>query len=150
MKTLLSITVSLSILLLAACGNHDHAHHEDAAQETTEHHDGVEDELKTNNGQPWQANAETTSGIANMNAIVAAFSDTSAASYLQLRDALEAEFATIFKLCPMEGEAHDQLHNYLLPLKRYFNLLKSENANERAEGLEKLKAHLAEYPTYFK
>ncbi|MDP6908729.1 MAG: hypothetical protein QF371_04445, partial [Flavobacteriales bacterium] len=104
-----------------------------------------------NNGEPWEANPETTEGISNMSVLVNEFTQSdSLEAYQSLKSELEAEFKVIFKKCSMTGEAHEQLHNYLFPLKRYFNRLASEDVDECKKAHEELKQHLATYSKFFK
>lgn len=105
--------------------------------------------VQTNNGQRWKANPETTAGIASMQAILAKYEGKTgdAAARTALQEELELAFQDIFKKCTMTGEAHEQLHNYLLPMKNMFEKIGSATESERA--LEQLKKHLAEYQNYF-
>ena len=114
-------------------------------------HDGTDDlTLKLNNGEHWEANSETTLGIKNMIVKVDAFQHSdSAENYHELKSTLEAEFTSIFKQCTMEGPAHDQLHNYLFPLKRLFKQLKSADSDERNKAVSELKEYLRVYSEYF-
>jgi hypothetical protein len=117
-------------------------------EETSHESEGV---LQLNNGDLWMANAETTEGIQNMGQLVANFSDTeNMEAYQELKSKLETEFGTIISKCTMTGEAHDQLHNYLLPMKPLFKDLVAEDLATRKSGLEKLTKHLSEYSAYFK
>ncbi len=115
------------------------------------HEASGDEEPKDNGGKPWEANPETTQGINNMSVLADDFSPTdNLEDYKRLKEDLEAEFKIIFAKCSMTGAAHDQLHSYLFPLKRYFNELVSENPDERKKALKKLKQHLAVYSKFFK
>ena len=135
--------------LNSSCGDHSHdaATHDDhttAAPDST--HAKATDALPPvtlNNGQRWKANPETTSGIATMVAILAAY-DPATGDPTVLKDALEAEFGLIFERCTMEGEAHNQLHNYLLPIHHQLRDFAATEAQRTALG-----AHLATYGNYF-
>lgn len=108
-------------------------------------------ELRLNNGNRWEVNGATTEGIQNMVLLVDAFELTdSQADYLELKSKLEEEFKIIFQKCDMTGEAHDQLHNYLFPLKRLFNRLKSDDVAELEQTILDLEAHLKDFHTYFR
>lgn len=101
-----------------------------------------------NQGQRWQANPETTQGIQTMlKAIDEATAGGSSMDYTALHTALETAFQDIFKQCTMTGEAHNQLHHYLLPMKDLFATVKS-SADQKA-AVEKLRAYLQDYGTYF-
>ena len=93
---------------------------------------------------------ETTIGVQNMTEIVSRFDVMSdEKKYLQLFDSLDAEFRYVFKKCSVEGEAHDQLHILLFPLRGMFNDLKSPEEAIRKEAVEKIKNQLVQYPDYF-
>jgi hypothetical protein len=59
-----------------------------------------------------------------------------------LKDSLQVEFKTIFQKCTMKGEAHDQLHNFLIPVKKELDQLSVENIDE-------LTKYLKTYSNYF-
>ncbi|MCC6401741.1 MAG: hypothetical protein IT227_13335 [Flavobacteriales bacterium] len=99
--------------------------------------------VSLNNGQRWKANPETTSGIANMVGILGAYEPASG-DPAALKAALEEEFGLIFERCTMEGEAHEQLHNYLLPIHHQ---LRDFTATEEQHAA--LSAHLAAYGDHF-
>lgn len=142
MKHLLFLLIPLFIIGFSSCKN-DSEH-----QQTIQQEDDLS--VKLNNGERWDADSTTTAGIQNMTVIVEDFIQTdSDEAYLTLNADLEGEFASIFRQCTMTGPGHDQLHNYLLPLKRYFNRLKSENNDERQKAVEDLKVYLADYKSYF-
>ena len=101
--------------------------------------------VSLNNGQLWEANPETTAGIKRLQKIVSDNKPEESAAVL--KEKLNAEFASIFKKCTMKGEAHDQLHNYLFPLKMKINRI--EETNKEAMK-EEIAAYLKEYVLYFK
>ena len=119
-------------------------------QACSEHH-GTPGAVELDQGKRWQANPETTAGIAAMQTILTKYEGqtTDAAGRKALRDELETAFQDIFKQCTMKGKAHDQLHNYLLPMKNLMEKITSETAGESELAFDQLKKHLAEYPTYF-
>lgn len=103
------------------------------------------DDLSLDNGEKWVANPETTEGIRNMQLIVANGNTSSA----ELKQQLEKEFKLIFKNCTMKGDAHLQLHNYLMPLKKIISVIDSKDQKERDDALKELKKHLSIYKNYF-
>lgn len=149
--SILSIAI-LATVLVVSCNNDKNKKQEIAkpvqTEEETHESDAV---LKLNNGDLWMANAETTEGIQKMSQLVANFTDTeNMEAYPELKTKLEAEFGTIISKCTMTGEAHDQLHTYLLPMRPLFKDLVAEDLATRKASLEKLTKHLSEYSAYFK
>ena len=146
----------LPLLLLAmaalnsSCGEHSHdaAAHADQATTPADStsataHDALP-AVTLDNGQRWKANPETTTGIANMVTILSAY-DPATGDPTVLKETLEAEFGLIFERCTMEGEAHNQLHNYLLPIHHQLRDFAATEAQRIALG-----EHLAAYGNYFK
>jgi len=102
-------------------------------------------------GKPWKANAETTSGIASMQMILAKYqgSALTPAQMADLKTQLETEFQAIFDRCTMTGEAHNQLHNYLLPMKTMMDELDQGDAASMAHRMEEMEVYLSNYKKYF-
>jgi hypothetical protein len=110
-----------------------------ACQKTHQHE--ATNAVQLDNGKKWVANPETTTGIKNMQEILSG----AAGQDKDLKAGLENEFQLIFKNCTMKGEAHNQLHNYLLPLK---DKLKDLGAGS-PEKLIEIKEYLDTYFDYF-
>ena len=140
----------ISILLLAAfaisCGQRN--------ENKNEHEYSGDDagQIQLNDGAVWKANPETTKGISKMVDLMANMSDKRkehVPSYNKTGERLQEEFNLIIEKCTMTGEAHDQLHNYLLPMKEMFEAMSSSDLNACKVGYDKLNDHLAEYHSYF-
>jgi hypothetical protein len=72
-----------------------------------------------------------------------------ASDYLFLKEALEKEFKLIFQRCTMTGEAHDQLHNYLMPLKDLISRLDNTDAAVIGTTITDIDDHLQLYFEFF-
>lgn len=80
--------------------------------------------LKLNDGKKWIANPETITGINNMIAILGnPIEEERVILYVARGQQLMEEFKLLVSNCTMTGEAHDQLHNYILPLKEKIEIL---------------------------
>ena len=101
--------------------------------------------VQLDNGKRWKANPETTQGIAAMSAILDEHAKKPMAKTV-LKDTLEAEFQMIFQKCTMTGEAHNQLHNYLIPLHRMLSAM-DERSGEKE--IVAMRDHLQAYGKYF-
>lgn len=136
------VLVGLVLLSLTACLKEKKTtEKEEATTEVTTETSNV----TLDNGKLWIANPETTEGIHNLQKIISDHKQEATGAVL--KEALENEFQMIFEKCTMEGEAHEQLHNYLLPLKMKLNKLDGTND---AEVLKDIENYLKEYPKYFK
>lgn len=108
--------------------------------------------VQLDNGKKWKANAETTEGINKMMASVkkAASSDMSDIdTYRALGSTLQQDFNEIFQKCTMTGEAHDQLHNFLLPMVDMVKTFEKKDMASCEKMLPEIKEHLGSYYAYF-
>jgi len=106
--------------------------------------------LTLNDGAKWKANAETTTGINNMIRYMSEFDVEDASNnYAQLYSQLNHEYTMIFQNCTMEGEAHNQLHFFLIPIKGMLVQLNSDVPQLQKENFAKLNDYLKSYADYF-
>lgn len=157
MKQTLTFLALITSLLISCKNNYDtkndgltNTKQQDPAAHNHEEHSEHSTAVTLNNGQKWPANAETTEGIRKMSSLLEAFSkEPKVEDYNSLKIKLENEFDMILQKCTMTGEAHDQLHNFLLPMKEIIEKLSSNSADEQKEASGNLKTHLKEYDKYF-
>jgi hypothetical protein len=120
-----------------------------------DHSDGHENhpatlEVQLNQGAKWQANLETTAGIRAMQESMDAYiSGSPPENYKALQKKLESDLQLIFQQCTMTGEAHNQLHNYLLPLKKMMDDLDAGDPVKGKETFIRIQQHLAAYDQFF-
>lgn len=150
-------TIALPTLLLAAwmavsCQGptgHPPAVHDHPGEDTlTEGHGHAAHTVQAvvlDDGKTWAANPETTDGIAAMRNTLDRY-DPAHGDSTRLKQELEAELNGIFTACTMTGEAHEQLHNFLLPI---IALLERSGGTLTGDQREELAKHLASYPAYF-
>lgn len=107
--------------------------------------------LSLNNGAKWHANEATTQGVAKMLEIVNNnIADNQISSLNTKGEELEQEMKIIFEKCNMTGEAHEQLHHFLLPLVKKFRTMKEASTVEEFYTMEKeVKAYIETYSDYF-
>lgn len=146
MKTQTLLFLS-SFLFLIACGTEQTSSNDETTKVETEYNIP---NLELDNGAHWQANIETTDGIFTMIELMDSFSDKEAVpAYNELAESLTDEFNDIFKNCTMVGESHNQLHNYLLPLKEIIEGLRSSELNICRSSFADLERHLGQYFDFF-
>ncbi|MCH8331050.1 MAG: hypothetical protein IH946_06680 [Bacteroidetes bacterium] len=137
----------LSWIILSSCSN-DQKHHA-----ASHHHHQVEDGIVSlNNGAKWKANKETTEGVNEMIKALQDFeagTDQDVDAFHRLGKSLNKEYNKIFKNCTMTGAAHDQLHNYLLPMAKDINHLMEGELHECREKVASLDKKLLTYEQYF-
>src|SRR5690606_18742252 len=138
-------TMVFGLFMMGCTGNQpkvDTEHTEsDVPHLVTEDHKAglipLEDQVKLDNGEKWIANKETNEGLDNMLAMVKKEGSKETSYYVMLRGSLDKEFNILLEKCTMTGESHDQLHNYLLPLKAKIDKLNTNSKIGRASCREK-------------
>lgn len=113
------------------------------------HHEAYATEqsvITLNNGAKWSANKETTTGVMNMQHFVNEQLQQSAPDIHLIAAKLDEQFNLIIKQCTMQGEAHEQLHHFLLPMRERITRLKESGDKQQ---VEEIKDWLEEYPEYF-
>lgn len=147
MKTSASITLGILTFLFSCQSPSTEQKSVDPPQKTEQ---TASPEVKLNNGQKWKANPETTEGVHNMLQLVNTFSEKeNVTAYAELKKQLKGEMNLIFKNCTMKGKAHDQLHNYLIPMFDLIHNVGSEDLKECKSSYEQLNLHLNRYDEYF-
>ena len=108
--------------------------------------------LQLNNGDKWEADVATNNAIAKMVELAnQKIEKGNIPLYQEMGKNLSAEMKGLFKVCTMKGAAHDQLHNFILPLVKTFrDLEKVEDENTTLLQQEKITNYLNKYYTYFK
>ena len=152
MRTFIYWTFGIALFSIWGCT--DHSEHDGRAEDeiAVPSELGHVDEAETpslpkvtlENGQRWKANPETTSGIANMVALIDKQIATPVTA-TEAKAAIEDEFALIFERCTMTGEAHNQLHNYLIPIHQRLSGFDAGDTTQLAE----MKSYLNSYTQYF-
>lgn len=156
MKKSILVIVCLTQVLFACRSGSENKEQNTATEnrDTITHHEENESEtaaaVSLNNGEKWQANPETSEGINNMKALVNAVTDQATIeNYHSLSSNMDTEFNQILQKCTMTGESHNQLHNYLIPMKGMIDHLNSADIETCRKALDELKMHLSEYENYF-
>jgi len=145
MKIVFQFVIILFVIGLYSCQQKD-TQKETVEKTKVEQEDDFKfSRVSLNEGQLWEANAETTQGIKNMQQLIADYS-TENGNTEELITNLQAEFAMIFKKCTMTGEAHEQLHNYLIPLKFKIENFSEGKIDQNSDDTEK---YLKDYFNYF-
>ena len=121
-----------------------------AMEEVFANEEGI---LQLNNGVKWVANPETTAGVNNMIDQIEAFNNLEVpdeiSSYNLLGTGIKHSMDEVFNKCTMKGAAHDELHDFLVPILGYNKILNGEDLDAAKETVEKLEMHLKQYSDFF-
>ncbi len=152
MKTPIFLFLLGTTLLTCSCQSATEKPAEEPVDTTTEVHSDHEHpalEVQLNDGKRWEADASTKAGIEQMQTLVADYQKGNMSEVSTLLEKLQGAFSDIFAQCSMKGPAHDQLHNYLFPLKERFDHLESCEGADCDDHLQELEQYLESFSTYF-
>jgi len=156
MKKIILAFLAIGIIVIPSCKNAVEKK-EEGMQETTEvvstHGASHQEEaipVTLNNGQKWEANMETTREIAITQGLLGEFpSSPTVEDYRTLHKKLITGFQSILQQCTMKGDAHTQLHNYLMPYKKMIDTYGTGTLEECNKVFPEMQGYLTKYSRYF-
>ena len=106
--------------------------------------------IELNNGEKWQANAETTTQVAKMLNLLETTPTNTVEEYHDLASSLNLEKNILIKKCTMKDAAHNHLHTFLEPLMEKITALAEAESVEDAISIKRaIQENLDLYSTYF-
>mgnify|MGYP003592189469 FL=1 len=143
------ILIPAIALFLFSCGNASNEKSEDLSEIETHdehHHDHESEAIELNNGEKWTVDANMLTHIRTMENDVISFAKVEQKDYKVLSEKLQASIDLLTSNCTMTGQAHDELHKWLLP---YMDLVEelSEAINE-AEALQQFENIQTSFTTF--
>jgi len=128
--------IFLSILTIVSCNSQKQSH---------------SDGISLNNGEKWEVNSEMKPHIQQGKEILKTYQVDGGSDYKSLAEQLEAANGELIKSCTMDGESHNQLHNWLLPHMKLITKLKESTSQSEAEqAIAGLEESFETYEKYFK
>lgn len=107
-------------------------------------------EIVLNNGEKWKVNDKMLVHIRNMENDINSFENTSNTDYKELAKKLQSNLDLLTTNCTMKGQAHDELHKWLLPYIDLVNLFsETKNKQELQAQLKKIQASFLTFNQYF-
>lgn len=146
-------TILLSSMLLFACNNsaNENKKSESASHKDAHHHDEDNAVIVLNNGEKWKVDDNMMIHIRAMENDINEFNTQSEESYKELSKKLDKNIDLLTSNCTMEGQAHDELHKWLLPfIDLSENFKNSKTLQEYATHFEEIKTTFIHFNTYFK
>ena len=141
-------TIVLSAFFLFSCN--DKAKNESAERsqttETEVHEHSNDETIQLNDGQKWKVDNEMMVHIRNMEKDVTSFDNGTPENYQLVSDNLEKNLDLLTSNCTMKGQAHDELHKWLLP---YIELVEDFTKDKSNENLAKIQESFTTFNQYF-
>lgn len=143
MKSLLILIIAVSFVILGSC---KHKHSEEESSHKIE-------PVQLDNGKKWKADPQTNEGVTKMQNLVTAFKkdipNPGIEDFKRLNSELQVELDGIFKKCAMTGDAHQQLHNFLVGVIKELNVLKEDDLKASEHAFLMMEKNLFSYTNYF-
>ena len=139
-------TIVLSALFLFSCNNKTE---QDPTEEiptvATEVHEHETDEpLQLNDGEKWKVDANMMAHIAQMEKDIASLDNQE--NFEKLSEKLNKNLGLLSSNCTMKGQAHDELHKWLLP---YIDLVEAFATDKSEANFTAIKNSFSTFNTYF-
>ena len=149
----LILTFAVGSLLLYSCGNSSNEklnNQTEVAQHNDHHHDDESEAIELNNGEKWQVNANMITHIRNMENDVVSYAKVEQKDYKSLSEKLQASIDLLTSNCTMTGQAHDELHKWLLPyMDLVEELSEAEDKIEAEKQFQEIQTSITTFNHYF-
>ncbi len=133
--------IILAIAALSACTSETNKVIE------TAHEHGISEEMVLDNGKKWTVDPEMMIHIKNIDSSVLSFEGK---SYDTLYENLDNNLTLLTSNCTMSGQAHDELHKWLVPfLGTVEDLGNSSSLSESQKTFREIKSAMVQFNTYF-
>ena len=143
------VLLCLSILTVS-CKNNSDGKIETEVSSVAQAHAHGDEEIQLNQGQKWKVDAEMLSIIRTMENDVASFKGSELAEYNSLSEKLKNNIDLLTSNCTMKGQAHDELHKWLLPyIDSVKELSEAKDETTASAQLLKVKKSFAQFNEYF-
>ena len=148
MNKLKITSILLSTFFLFSCNDKANNKSAETSQDTkTEVHEHSNDEtIQLNDGQKWKVDVDMMAHIRIMENDVTSFDKETPENYQLLADNLKKNLDLLTSNCTMKGEAHDELHKWLLP---YIELVDHFSKDKSNENLAKIQESFTTFNQYF-
>ena len=139
-------TIVLSTLFLFSCNNKTEQEvKEEVPTVATELHEHVTDEpLQLNDGQKWKVDDNMMAHITAMEKDIASLDKPE--DFNKLSENLNKNLGLLTSNCTMKGQAHDELHKWLLP---YIDLVEAFSTDKSADNFTAIQNSFSTFNTYF-
>lgn len=151
------INLSSLFLILNGCGSEtivtENQNTPDTSTVESEHHEHTE-AINLNNGAKWKVDEHMLGFIRSIETDVTNFSSSagekSLASYNSLSEKIAINLDSLTSNCTMTGQAHDELHKWLLPFLDLNDYFSSSATVQEADSLyTEITTSFIEFNRYF-
>jgi hypothetical protein len=146
-------TLAISLLFLGCSNNSEEKSttQSDTISHAGHQHNDETESIALNNGEKWNVDAEMMVHIRNMENDISGFGGGDLKNYAALTEKLLVNVDLLTSNCTMKGQAHDELHKWLLPYIDLVNKLSETKEQSQAEKkFAELQSSYHTFNQYFK
>ena len=148
MNKLKITTIVLSAFFLFSCN--DKAKNEttetNQATETVVHNHSDDEAIQLDGDKKWKVDDNMMAHIRNMEKDIASFDNSKPENYQVLADNLKKNLDLLTSNCTMKGQAHDELHKWLLP---YLDIVDEFSKDKSVEQFTEIQKSFTTFNQYF-
>ena len=101
-----------------------------------EHHHDEHEAIVLNNDEKWKVDDNMMAHIRNMEKDMMVFADNSDKNYKELASKLKTNLDLLTSNCTMKGQAHDELHKWLVPYMELVEDLEKEQSEAQFKAIQ--------------
>ena len=147
-----TISMLAASLFLFSCGNiaEEKSNAQTEINSMEEHHHDETETIELNNGEKWLVDENMMLHIRNMEKDIVENSSVEHIDYRILAEKLQKNIELLTSNCTMKGQAHDELHKWLLPFIDLVDGLSEASDNiEAAKQFQEIQASFTIFNQYF-
>lgn len=149
----LAVLLSISNLLFFGCGQSSKEENPVIKKQTYQidhQHTNENTTIKLDNGKKWKVDENMLIHIRNMETDINSFIAMKQEDYKSLAKKLETNIDLLISNCSMKGNAHDELHKWLLPyIDMAAALSNATNEEEASKQFENIQSSLKKFNLFF-
>jgi len=143
--------IILTLLSVSCSSNSNETIKDELVHSDESVHEHSSEQLQLNKGEKWVVVPKMMGYIRDMENEIDAFSNTEIKDYEQLSNNLLISIDSLTSNCTMQGEAHDELHKWLVPYIESVNQLSEiDKDNDKVEKIDALQNSYLTFNKFFK
>ena len=143
MTKLKIIIATTLVALISSCNTKENKTTEIKIEE---HQHSIDQNIELNNGEKWKVDSNMLLHIRNMEKDVVVFESNNVKDYKLLATKLNQNIDLLTSNCTMKGQAHNELHKWLVP---FIELVKNFSGEDSTEQFKEIQHSFKIFNQYF-
>ncbi|KAA3647553.1 MAG: hypothetical protein DWP98_09145 [Bacteroidetes bacterium] len=149
-KIITALFILLNMNFLYGASYQEHAFMIENAEQLTSQIE-IKDSIILLNGEKWEIDKNMLDYIRKMEENIIDFKGTNSEEFNSLAKSIDKNTKNLVSNCSMTGQAHDELHKWLIPfLKITKEFKEAKSIDKQKQHLQEIQTAFLEFNTYFK